>query len=72
MQITHVRRDGKGRIQEVMLDDGQILDKSDAIVMAEHGEIEGVEVRPSKSGSRYLRSIPDDTTTNNLDQLPQF
>lgn len=72
MKITSVRRDGSGTIQQVMLDDGNILDKEEAIHLAENGFIEGVEVRPSKSGSRYLRAIPDNTTSNNLDNLPQF
>lgn len=72
MRITHVRRDGKGTIQEVKMEDGQIYDKQQAISLAETGQIDGVEVRPSKSGSRYIRSIPDDSLSNNLDQLPQF
>lgn len=72
MKITHVRRDGQGTIQEVMFDDGNVMDKDAAIQLADQGSIEGVEVRPSKSGSRYLRSIPDGTTENNLDNLPQF
>ncbi|WP_242985377.1 DUF3892 domain-containing protein [Vallitalea okinawensis] len=72
MRITHVKRDGQGTIQEVMFDDGKVLDKTSAIQLAENGLIDGVEVRPSKSGSRYLRSIPDETTDNNLDNLPQF
>lgn len=72
MRITHVRRDGKGTIQEVMFEDGKVMDKDTAINYAEQGMIDGVEVRPSKSGSRYLRAIPDNSTENNLDNLPQF
>lgn len=72
MKITQVKKDGNGTIQAVKLDNGAILEKDEAIELAQVGELQGVEVRSSKSGTRYLRSIPDDSKGNNLDKLPEF
>jgi len=72
MKIESVRKDGSGNIQMVKLDDGRELSKDEAISLVENGNVEGVEVRSSKNGSRYLRSIPDSDKGNNLDNLPQF
>lgn len=72
MKIESVRKDGSGNIQMVKLDDGRELSKEEAISLVENGNVEGVEVRSSKNGSRYLRSIPDSDKGNNLDNLPQF
>ena len=71
-RITKVRKDGYGKITDVMLDDGNSYPIEDAIRMTQENRIEGVNVSKAKNGVEYLRSDPDGTTNNNLDNLPNF
>ncbi|GKX29340.1 hypothetical protein SH1V18_18200 [Vallitalea longa] len=71
-KITKVRKDGYGKITDIMLDDGNSYPIEDAIRMTQENRIEGVNVSKAKNGAEYLRSDPDGTTDNNLDNLPSF
>lgn len=55
-----------------MLNDGRIIDTDSAIEMAELGQIADVNTGKTKDGKKTLRSDPDGTTENNLDNLPEF
>ncbi|MGE5396262.1 MAG: DUF3892 domain-containing protein [Chitinophagales bacterium] len=70
-KIVAVRKDGDGNLTEFKLDDGTTLDYDSAISMAENGELERVDVLNRKT-RKVLRSEPDDTRANNLDNLPEF
>lgn len=58
-----------GRITGYQLSDGRILSKEEGIREARNGGIAGVGVS-ERSGSEYLKSIPDGTDDNNLSSLP--
>ncbi|GMQ64376.1 DUF3892 domain-containing protein [Vallitalea maricola] len=71
-RITKVRKDGYGKITDVMLDDGNSYPIEDAIKMAQENQIDGVNVSRAKNGVEFLRADPDGTTDNNLDNLPTY
>ena len=68
--IECISRDDKGEINAYKLDNGEIIPKEQAISMAKQGEIEGVSVVVSKNGEEFLRSLPDNDASNNLENLP--
>lgn len=72
MKITNVRKNTEGDITAVKLDNNQELNMQEAITLAQQGKIEGVNVSHSKNGTYYLRSNPNGTEQDNLDQLPTF
>lgn len=72
MQITKVRKDSRGRITEVMLDDKKTYSIEQAIQMARNNEIQGVNVGKNTQGEDILRGNPDGSSSNNLDSLPTF
>jgi hypothetical protein len=51
---------------------GNVYSINDAIMLAKEGKIEGVNVSKARSGKEYLRSNPDGSEANNLDNLPTF
>ncbi len=63
--LAKVRKDQKGAITAVMLDDGQVLSMAEAVFAAHTGLLEGAEVT-MKAGRRRLR------TEEPLDELPEF
>ncbi|TEB04065.1 hypothetical protein Psch_04194 [Pelotomaculum schinkii] len=71
MRIEKVRKNNEGDITDVMMN-GNIYSIDQAIMLAQDGLIEGVNVARARSGREYLRSNPDETAENNLDNLPQF
>ncbi|MCG9969052.1 DUF3892 domain-containing protein [Pelotomaculum terephthalicicum JT] len=71
MKIDKVKKNAEGDITDVMIDNN-VYGIDEAIMMARDGKIEGVNVAKAKSGKEYLRSNPDSSETNNLDNLPTF
>lgn len=71
-EIKKVRKNAKGSITDVMLDNGNVYSISEAIIMAKDELIEGVNVGRAKDGSEFLRSDPNGTENDNLDNLPTF
>lgn len=67
-EITALVKEG-GRVTGYQLSDGRILSKPDAVQLARDGGIRGVGVS-SREGNEYLKSLPDDTQANNLQNLP--
>ncbi|RWZ60150.1 DUF3892 domain-containing protein [Halobacillus fulvus] len=70
--IVAVRKDEQGRIVEMQLSSGSVVDYKEAHNMARNGLIERVQLIRGKDGKDHLRSIPDGDPSNNLDQLPTF
>lgn len=58
-----------GRVTGYQLSDGRILNKEEGITLAKQGGICGVGVA-TRNGNEYLKSLPDGTEDNNLDNLP--
>lgn len=71
-KIVKVKKNSTGDITDVMFENGDIHSIDDAVNMAIDHLIEGVNVGTSKNGKRYLRSNPNGTEDDNLDNLPQF
>ena len=67
-RITALKKES-GRVTGYQLADGRILEKDEAVALARQGGIAGVGVS-HRNGSEYLKSLPDDTESNNLDSLP--
>jgi len=66
--IVGLKKDG-GSVIGYKLSDGQIIDKDAAVSLARAGGIAGVGIS-TRDGSEYLKSLPDDTESNNLSHLP--
>jgi len=67
-RITALQKTG-GRVTGYQLEDGRIVEKQAAVELARQGGIRGVGIS-SRKGSYYLKSLPDDTESNNLGHLP--
>lgn len=72
--ITAVRKNGDGDIQEVQFNDGTTASIEQAIQMAENGLINNVNTGATRGENSHktLRSDPDGDPSNNLDNLPSF
>lgn len=70
--IVKVRKNNDGDITDVMLGNGNVYSIKEAIMMARDGLIEGVNVGRAKNGREFLRSDPNGTVKDNLDNLPTF
>ena len=68
--ISRVAKDNGGEITAYELENGEIVSKEQAVLLAKQGNISGVLVSTSKKGEEFLRSLPDGDKTNNLDSLP--
>jgi hypothetical protein len=66
--VTRLIRRG-GRVEGYELSDGSMLTKEEGVALAKAGGIRGVAVAV-RSGSEYLRSLPDGNEGNNLGSLP--
>jgi hypothetical protein len=51
------------------LSSGQVISKQEGIELAKGGHIRGVGIAENR-GSEYLRSLPDESESNNLGNLP--
>ncbi|MFZ5643553.1 MAG: DUF3892 domain-containing protein [Bacillota bacterium] len=71
MRIEKVKKNAEGDITDVMIN-GNVYNINEAITMARDGLIEGVTVARAKGGREYIRSNPDGTKENNLDNIPAF
>lgn len=69
-QITALVKDG-GKVSGYQLSDGSVLDKAQAVSLAKQGGIAGVGIA-HRDGNEYLKSLPDNTESNNLSSLPSI
>jgi hypothetical protein len=67
-QITALVKES-GKVVGYQLSSGQTLGKDDAAALARQGGIQGVGIS-ERDGTEYLKSIPDGTESNNLNNLP--
>lgn len=68
--ITRVVKDNGGEITAYEFENGDIVSKEQAVMLAKQGNISGVSTSTSKKGEEFLRSLPDANKSNNLDSLP--
>ncbi|GKX65069.1 DUF3892 domain-containing protein [Inconstantimicrobium mannanitabidum] len=61
-----------GDVTGYQLSNGEKISKSEGVRRAKNGEISGVAVGVSKKGEEYLRSLPDQDESNNLNTLPSI
>lgn len=66
--VTALVKDGSS-VTGYQLSDDAIVTKEEGIEMAKNGEINGVGIS-HRNGKEYLKSLPDDTESNNLSHLP--
>ena len=66
--ITGLVKQG-GKITGYQLSDDRIVSKEEGVSLARAGEIRGVGIAHRRD-TEYLKSIPDDTESNNLSALP--
>lgn len=58
-----------GVISGYKLEDGRVVTKAEGVALARNGGILGVGIATNE-GSEYLKSLPDDSESNNLGSLP--
>lgn len=58
-----------GRVTGYQLSDGSEVSKQEGVALAKDGEIKGVGIAHRKD-TEYLKSLPDDSESNNLGNLP--
>ena len=66
--VTGLVKSG-GRVTGYRLSDNSIVDRDMAVSLAQKGEISGVGIA-HRGETRYLKSIPDGSESNNLSNLP--
>jgi hypothetical protein len=71
-KIIKVKKNPDGDITDVMLENGNVYSINEAIMMTRDGLIEGVNVGKARNGREYLRSNPNDSEGDNLDNIPTF
>ena len=60
-----------GRITGYQLSDGRVISKDEGIELARQGAIACVGIATNR-GNEYLKSLPDQTESNNLGNLPSI
>jgi hypothetical protein len=58
-----------GHVEGYELSDGSSVSREEGVRMAREGRIKGVAIAQKKD-TEYLRSLPDDSESNNLGSLP--
>lgn len=71
-RIVKVKKNPDGDITDVMIDNGNVYSIDEAIMMTRDGLIEGVNVGKARNGREYLRSNPNDSDGDNLDNMATF
>lgn len=59
----------QGRISGYQLSDNRIISRAEGVSLAKSGQIKGVGIAHNKD-TEYLKSLPDDSESNNLSSLP--
>ena len=60
-----------GRVTGYQLSDGSTVSKQEGVDLAKEGGIKGVGIAHRKD-TEYLKSLPDGTENNNLNNLPSI
>jgi hypothetical protein len=68
--ITALVKTG-GAVTGYQLSNGQVVSKEEGVALAKQGGIYGVGIS-ERDGTEYLKSVPDGTESNNLNNLPSI
>ena len=69
-KIVRVHKNDSGVIDSFLLNGNKnFTSKETAVKMAEKGQIEGVHVVTKKDGGKFIRSNPNNNTSDNLSEL---
>ena len=60
-----------GRVTGYQLSDGSTVSKQEGVELAKQGDIKGVGIAHRKD-TEYLKSLPDGSENNNLNNLPSI
>ena len=60
-----------GRVTGYQLSDGSTVSKQEGVELARQGDIKGVGIAHRKD-TEYLKSLPDGSENNNLNNLPSI
>lgn len=71
-KVIKVKKNADGDITDIMTENGNVYSIDEAIMMAKDNLIEGVNVGKAKNGREYLRSNPNGTKDDNLDNIQTF
>jgi len=58
-----------GKVTGYQLSDGRTVSREEGVQLARQGGIQGVGIAVNK-GTEYLKSLPDNSESNNLGNLP--
>lgn len=58
-----------GKVKGYQLSDGRIISREEGVALAKDGKIKGVGIAHN-GDTVYLKSLPDDSESNNLASLP--
>ncbi|GCD13263.1 DUF3892 domain-containing protein [Clostridium tagluense] len=72
MKIVKVRKNAEGDITNVLTNTGEELDVSKAVALAKIGTVQSVVVGKNRNGNDIIKSSPNSTAEDNLDNLPIF
>lgn len=72
MKIVKVRKNADGDITNILTSTGEEIDVSKAVALAKIGTVESVVVGKNRNGNDVIKSSPNSTTEDNLDNLPTF
>lgn len=70
-RIIKIDKTADNNIEQVLLEDGQILDRETAIQLADSGQIDGFSVGTTEDGQKFLQANDDQGKTH-LGDLPAF
>jgi hypothetical protein len=65
-------RYGNEAIVAFKLEDGTVLDYAQMLDASQNGGFQGLRVQENREGELIIRSVPDGSLDNNLDNLPRF
>jgi hypothetical protein len=70
--IVKVRKNSKGEITDVMLNNGKVCSIDEAIEMSKNGQIEDIIVKEGSEGRQYYRNNPTSLGDDNFNHIPEF
>ena len=71
-KVAKIRRSENGSIAKIMLTNGQILTQQQAVRKADQGLIGNVHVVQPKYDKPFIRTNPNSSEKDNLDEKPTF
>jgi len=71
-RVAKVRKDEDGDITKILLTNGQIFTQQQAVRKAKSGLIDNVHVVQPRHGKSFIRTNPNSSEKDNLNEKPIF